>query len=46
MTKRLSITIADSTITTIPPGLLNQFWNEAEIILFHHTVNGVSAGVY
>ena len=46
MTKRLSISIADSAITAIPPGLLNQIWNEAEIILSHYSVIDVNAGVY
>lgn len=44
--KKLSISIADSAITTVPPGLLNQIWNEAEIILSHHSVIDVNAGVY
>ena len=44
--KKLSIFIADSAITTVPPGLLNQIWNEAEIILSHHSVIDCNAGVY
>ena len=44
--KQLSISIADSTITTVPPGLLDQIWKEAEIILSHHSVIDVNAGVY
>ena len=44
--KKLSIFITDSAITTVPPGLLNQIWNEEEIILSHHSVINVNAGVY
>ena len=46
VTKKLSISVADSVITTVPAGLLNQIWNEAEIILSHNSVIDVGGGVY
>lgn len=45
-TKKLSISVADSAIASVPPGLLNQIWNEAEVILSHHSVIDVNGGVY
>ena len=38
--------VADSAITSVPPGLVSQIWNESEIILSHHSSIDVGAGLY
>ena len=45
-TKKLSISVAHSSVRSVPPGLLNQIWKEAEIILSHHAIIDVDDGVY
>ena len=44
--RRLSVSIANSKLDTIAPGLLNKIWHEAEVILSHHQIINLNNDVY
>ncbi|CAB4016779.1 High affinity nerve growth factor receptor [Paramuricea clavata] len=46
VTRKLSVKLTNSGISTIPPGLLNQIWHQAEIILSHHHKIDLNNGVF
>lgn len=46
VTRKLSVKLTNSGIVTIPPGLLNQIWHQAERILSHHHIIDLNNGVF
>lgn len=46
ITKRLSITVEESRLTSVAAGMLNQIWHEAEEILSRHKVIDLGEGVH
>jgi len=46
ITKRLSVTVEESRLTTVDAGMLNQIWLEAEEILSRHEIVDLGEGVY
>ena len=40
------MSIANSKLDTIAPGLLNKIWHEAEVILSHHQIINLNNDVY
>ena len=46
VTKRLSVTVKESRLTSVAAGMLNQIWHEAEEILSRHEIVDLGEGVY
>ena len=46
ITKRLSVTVDESRITSVDSGMLNQIWQEAEEVLSLHEIVDLGEGVY
>ena len=46
ITKRLSVTVEESRLTTVAAGMLNQIWHEAERILSRHEIMDLGEGVH
>ena len=46
ITKRLSVTVDESRITSVDAGMLNQIWQEAEEVLSLHEIVDLGEGVY
>ena len=46
LVRRISVSIANSKLDTIAPGLLNKIWHEAEVILSHHQIINLNNDVY
>ena len=46
ITKRLSVAVEDSGLTSVATGMLNQIWHGAEEILSHHKIIDLGGGVH
>ena len=46
ITKRLSVTVDESRLTSVDAGMLNQIWQEAEEVLSRHEIVDLGEGVY
>ena len=46
ITKRLSVTVEESRLTTVAAGMLNQIWHEAEEILSRHEIMDLGEGMH